>query len=62
MGKVACPLFPNPANAAEGTIRKMFATNVEKDTVHGLDSLDNAKTEIGYFFRETELCPYTHQR
>ena len=52
----------NPANAAEGTIRKMFATNVEKNTVHGSDSLDNAKTEIGYFFRETELCPYTHQR
>src|SRR4051812_30961114 len=44
----------NPANATDGTIRKMFATNVEKNTVHGSDSLDNAKSEIAYFFRETE--------
>ena len=35
-------------------IRKLFATNVEKNTVHGSDSLDNAKNEIAYFFRETE--------
>lgn len=48
----------NPANAAEGTIRKDFATDVEKNTVHGSDSLDNAKIEIAYFFRETELNAY----
>ncbi len=48
----------NPANAAPGTIRKDFATNVEKNTVHGSDSLDNAKIEIAYFFRETELFSY----
>src|SRR5678809_1779848 len=36
----------NPANAAPGTIRKDFATNVEKNTVHGSDSTDNAKIEI----------------
>jgi nucleoside-diphosphate kinase len=48
----------NPANAAPGTIRKDFATNVEKNTVHGSDSLDNAKIEVAYFFRETELSAY----
>jgi nucleoside-diphosphate kinase len=48
----------NPANAAEGTIRKMFAQNIERNSVHGSDSLDNAKTEIAYFFRETETVKY----
>ncbi len=52
----------NPANAAPGTIRKDFATNVEKNTVHGSDSLDNAKIEIAYFFRETEIQPYNWTR
>ena len=52
----------NPANAAPGTIRKDFATNVEKNTVHGSDSLDNAKTEIAYFFRETETCAYDYKK
>ena len=48
----------NPANAAEGTIRKMFAQNIERNSVHGSDSQDNAKTEISYFFRETETVKY----
>jgi len=48
----------NPANAAEGTIRKDFATNVEKNTVHGSDSPENAKIEIAYFFRDTEIVKY----
>ena len=48
----------NPANAAPGTIRKDFATNVEKNTVHGSDSAENAKIEIAYFFRETEIQAY----
>src|SRR5262250_3501160 len=52
----------NPANAAPGTIRKDFATDVEKNTVHGSDSPENAKIEIAYFFRDTELCPYTYRR
>ncbi|MGZ6134524.1 MAG: nucleoside-diphosphate kinase, partial [Myxococcaceae bacterium] len=52
----------NPANAAPGTIRKDFATDVEKNTVHGSDSVENAKTEIGYFFRETEVSPYPSKR
>src|SRR5688500_11171408 len=45
----------NPANAAPGTIRKDFASNVEKNTVHGSDSPENAKIEIAYFFRDTEI-------
>ncbi len=52
----------NPANAAAGTIRKDFATDVEKNTVHGSDSLETAKAEIAYFFRETELHPYVYRR
>jgi nucleoside-diphosphate kinase len=52
----------NPANAAPGTLRKDFASNVEKNTVHGSDSLDNAKIEIAYFFRETEIQGYDWKR
>ena len=48
----------NPANAAPGTIRKDFATDVEKNTVHGSDSPENAAIEIAYFFRSTELVKY----
>lgn len=48
----------DPKKAAEGTIRKDFATDIEKNTVHGSDSLENAKVEIGYFFRETEIQGY----
>jgi nucleoside-diphosphate kinase len=52
----------DPAKAAAGTIRKEFATNIEKNTVHGSDSQDNAKIEISYFFRETEVQPYAWKR
>jgi len=52
----------NPANAAPGTIRKDFATDVEKNTVHGSDSPENAKIEIAYFFRDTETTPYAWKR
>jgi nucleoside-diphosphate kinase len=45
----------NPANAAPGTIRKEFAESIEANSVHGSDSLDNAKTEIAFFFKESEL-------
>ena len=45
----------NPANAAPGTIRKLYAASVGENAVHGSDSLDNAKIEIAYFFRETEI-------
>ncbi|MFQ3574403.1 MAG: nucleoside-diphosphate kinase [Thermodesulfovibrionales bacterium] len=45
----------NPANAAEGTIRKDFAENVERNIVHGSDSPETAKTEIAFFFSEMEI-------
>ena len=48
----------DPAKAAPGTLRKDFATDIEKNTVHGSDSPENAKTEIAYFFPETAICGY----
>ncbi len=48
----------DPKKAAEGTIRKDFATDIEKNTVHGSDSPENAKIEVGYFFPEIEIHPY----
>jgi nucleoside-diphosphate kinase len=48
----------DPKKAAEGTIRKDFATDIEKNTVHGSDSLENARIEIAYFFPETAIHGY----
>jgi nucleoside-diphosphate kinase len=45
----------NPAEAAEGTIRKDFATNLGKNAVHGSDSDQNAEKEIAFFFLQSEL-------
>ena len=45
----------NPANAAEGTLRKLYADSVGENAVHGSDSAENAAIEIAYFFRETEV-------
>jgi nucleoside-diphosphate kinase len=45
----------NPENAAPGTIRKQFAKSVGENTVHGSDSIDNAKTEIAQFFSGNEI-------
>ena len=45
----------DPKEAAEGTIRKDFATNVQENAVHGSDSNENAEKEIGFFFTESEL-------
>jgi nucleoside-diphosphate kinase len=45
----------NPANAAEGTIRKCFAENIERNCVHGSDASDTAATEIPFFFAGNEL-------
>jgi nucleoside-diphosphate kinase len=47
----------NPANAAPGTIRKDFAESIEANSVHGSDSLENARTEIAFFFSGIEICP-----
>ncbi|MEJ0009180.1 MAG: nucleoside-diphosphate kinase [Alphaproteobacteria bacterium] len=45
----------NPANAAEGTIRKQFAESIERNSVHGSDSAENAKKEIDFFFKADEI-------
>ncbi len=45
----------NPANAAPGTIRKLYATNIERNAVHGSDAPETAAFEIGYFFPGFEL-------
>lgn len=45
----------NPANAAPGTIRKRFASSVERNVVHGSDAPETAAVEIAYFFSEMEI-------
>ena len=45
----------NPEEAAEGTIRFDFAASIGENAVHGSDSNENAKKEIGFFFTESEL-------
>ncbi|MHA1538995.1 MAG: nucleoside-diphosphate kinase [Alphaproteobacteria bacterium] len=45
----------NPSDAAEGTIRKLFAESIEANSSHGSDSLENAANEIAYFFSEDEI-------
>lgn len=45
----------NPAEAAEGTLRKEFATSIGENAVHGSDSDENAAIEISYFFSKLEL-------
>ena len=42
----------NPKDAAEGTIRKKYGISIEKNSVHGSDSVENAKTEIDFFFKD----------
>lgn len=45
----------NPAEAAAGTIRKDFAEDIERNSVHGSDSAENAAREIAFFFSEIEI-------
>lgn len=45
----------NPANAAEGTIRKLFARSIGENSVHGSDSVENAAIEIAQFFSGNEI-------
>ena len=45
----------NPANAEDGTIRKLFAESIEANSVHGSDSAENAAQEIAFFFSGIEL-------
>lgn len=44
----------NPENAAEGTIRKLYATSLQQNAVHGSDSDENANIEADFFFSKTE--------
>ncbi|ACK83134.1 MULTISPECIES: nucleoside-diphosphate kinase [Methylorubrum] len=46
----------NPAQAADGTIRKQFAESVGENTVHGSDSADNARLEIAQFFNDADIA------
>ena len=50
----------NYKDAAEGTIRREFATDIEKNVVHGSDSAESAAFEIGYFFNSFEIVKYRH--
>jgi nucleoside-diphosphate kinase len=45
----------DPAKADAGTIRKEFGESIEQNAIHGSDSDENAKIEIGFFFAESEL-------
>ena len=45
----------NPEKAKNGTIRKILALNVQENSVHGSDSIENAKNEINFFFTENEI-------
>ncbi len=45
----------NPANAAEGTIRKKFAGNIERNCIHGSDAPETAEVELRFFFSTSEL-------
>ena len=41
----------DPSKSAEGTLRKMYGISIDKNSVHGSDSVENAKTEINFFFK-----------
>lgn len=45
----------NPAEAADGTVRKMFAESIDRNSVHGSDSAENAANEIKFFFTDAEI-------
>ena len=45
----------NPVDAAEGTIRRLYAESIEANSVHGSDSPENAKVEIDFFFKPEEI-------
>jgi len=47
----------NPAEADEGTLRKLFATDIEKNAVHGSDAPETAKQEIDFFFSRADIAP-----
>lgn len=52
----------DPKKAEAGTIRADFAKSIDANTVHGSDSVENAKVEVAYFFRTTELAAYNWKK
>jgi nucleoside-diphosphate kinase len=48
----------DPKKAKEGTLRRQFATNIERNVVHGSDAPETAAFEIGYFFNALEISQY----
>lgn len=46
----------DPAQADPGTLRKLYAENIERNAVHGSDSPENGVREVAFFFKEEELC------
>ena len=49
----------DPKNAEENTIRKLYGISIDKNSVHGSDSVDNAKKEIEFFFKKLDLKIFT---
>lgn len=49
----------NPAEAAPGTIRADFAKTIDENAVHGSDAPETARTEVAFFFSDSEICPRT---
>ena len=45
----------NPANAAQGTVRRLFAKSIERNCAHGSDAPETAAVEVGFFFSASEL-------
>ena len=45
----------NPANAAEGTVRKLYATDIERNAIHGSDAPETAAVELAFFFTTADL-------
>ena len=45
----------NPLNADDGTVRKLYGTSIEKNAVHGSDSVENGKIEVNFFFSRSEI-------
>ena len=48
----------DPAKADEGTLRRLYAANIQNNAVHGSDGPDTARTEVGYFFSSLDLASY----